>query len=179
MRINKRHPVIDRHLKEIRDKLKTQTINAIGKEYGIDKATMWRYAKIYKLKGADMRQALSIDWTPDMLRILRMKFARTFNADLAKQLRVSMRTLIRKARELQLYKEPDFLEKRRDIISKKMAREGQPDQRTPAQIEQVIKAGMNSRFAKGHKPVNVDYSKIWKTRRANEQKLKEALTNPY
>lgn len=178
MRINKRHPVIDRHLKEIREKLKTKTINAIGKEYGIDKATIWRYAKIYRLKGVDMRQALSIEWTPDMLRILKMKFAKTFNAELADQLRVSPRTLIRKARELQLVKEPDFLEKRRSTISK-MARAAQPEKRTPAQIEQVLKAGINSRFAKGHKPQGIDYSKVWATRRMNELKLKEALSNPY
>ncbi len=173
----KSHPVIDRNLKQIQVDLQTMTINQIGIKYKIDKCTMWRYAKIYKLKGVAMKKALSIEWTPKMLIVLKVKFSRTFNSELAKQLGVSVRTVIRKARELQLEKEPGFLDKRREIITQ-MAQAARPPA-TQRQIEQITKAGEPYRFKKGHKSTGIDYSKIWNTRRANEKKLKEALSNPY
>ena len=52
-----------------------------------------------------------------MIMILCNKFSNTFNRELAKELKVSMRSLIRKARELKLEKEPGFLEKNRKIIT--------------------------------------------------------------
>lgn len=58
-----------------------------------------------------------ITWTPEMIETLEAEFPTAYNRVLAKKLEVSMRTLIRKARELNIEKEPDFLEKRRDEIT--------------------------------------------------------------
>lgn len=57
-----------------------------------------------------------IVWTPDQLKLLRDYFPTMFNKPLAKWIGVSLRTMIRKARELGLEKKPGFLdERRRDI----------------------------------------------------------------
>lgn len=57
-----------------------------------------------------------IVWTDEQLKLLRTYFPTMFNRSLAKWIGVSMRTLIRKARELGLEKKPGFLEEmRRDI----------------------------------------------------------------
>lgn len=59
-----------------------------------------------------------IFWSEESLKILSQKFPVTFNRELAKEINVSMRTLIRKARELGLVKEPGFLDKHRATIAK-------------------------------------------------------------
>ena len=57
-----------------------------------------------------------IVWTDEQLKLLRTYFPIMFNQPLAKWIGVSMRTLIRKARELGLEKKPGFLqERKRDI----------------------------------------------------------------
>ena len=57
-----------------------------------------------------------IVWTDEQIKLLRSFFPTMFNRHLAKWLGVSVRTLIRKARELGLEKKPGFLEERkRDI----------------------------------------------------------------
>lgn len=59
-----------------------------------------------------------IVWTDEQLKLLRAYFPIMFNRPLAKQIGVSMRTLIRKARELGLEKKPGFLEERRRDIQR-------------------------------------------------------------
>lgn len=57
-----------------------------------------------------------IVWTDEQVKLLRSFFPTMFNRHLAKWVGVSVRTLIRKARELGLEKKPGFLEERkRDI----------------------------------------------------------------
>ena len=57
-----------------------------------------------------------IVWTPEQLKLLHEYFPTMFNKPLAKWIGVSLRTMIRKARELGLEKKPGFLnERRRDI----------------------------------------------------------------
>lgn len=63
------------------------------------------------------KKSYKINWSTDMIEILSKKFPISFNRELAKELNVSMRTLIRKARELKLEKEPGFLEKNRKTIT--------------------------------------------------------------
>lgn len=53
--------------------------------------------------------SVRIHWSPAMLDYLRRSYARTKNQDLADYLGVSMRTMIRKARELGLEKDPRWL----------------------------------------------------------------------
>lgn len=59
-----------------------------------------------------------IVWTDEQLMLLRRFFPIMFNRPLARWIGVSMRTLIRKARELGLEKKPGFLEERRRDISR-------------------------------------------------------------
>lgn len=61
-------------------------------------------------RGASCR----LDWSAPMLERLRRDFATTRNEDLAIDLGVSVRTLIRKARELGLAKSPAWIKRLRD-----------------------------------------------------------------
>jgi len=145
--------ILNENIQWIQFNLKHHTIFWIGNQLGIDKATMHRYAKMYGWKGRDMKEALSIEWTEKMLDTLKEKFSTTFNIVLAKEIGVSQRTLIRKARELKLEKEPDFLKKRRDIIGAMAhASRGRNDQAT---IDRITQAGIPYRFKKGNVPPKV------------------------
>lgn len=62
-----------------------------------------------------------IDWTPTMLQAVCERFPFEFSRDLAKELGVGWRILIRKARELRVEKEPDFCSKHRAEAVKKIA----------------------------------------------------------
>lgn len=75
--------------------------------------------KLFKaeLTGLAMKNRYRIEWDEQMVEILKDQFSTTFNRRLAEKLGVSMRTLIRKARELELDKEDDFLIKRRKEIT--------------------------------------------------------------
>lgn len=55
--------------------------------------------------------AKRIYWSGDMLSLLRREFATTLNEELAGMLGVSLRTMLRKAKELGLTKDPQWLAK--------------------------------------------------------------------
>ena len=97
------------------------------------------------------KQRYGITWTPQMLTMLRTLFPITFDTSLALCLRVSKRSLIRKARELGLEKEPGFLEKRRDEIR---ARQSAALKRSP-NVRTRFKKGEHrnpeGEFKKGHR----------------------------
>jgi hypothetical protein len=59
----------------------------------------------------------TINWTPVMIQKLKIEFPVRFNKELAKELGVGWRSLVRKAREMGVEKEPDFLENRRHVIT--------------------------------------------------------------
>jgi len=71
------------------------------------------------------RKGGKINWTLEMLEQLKQEFPTRYNRELATELGVSFRSLIRKARELGYEKEPGFLDKRRDEITR-MAMETHP-----------------------------------------------------
>ncbi len=58
-----------------------------------------------------------IIWTEAMIIALKEKYPFTYNKLLAKQIGVSWRSLVRKARELNIDKEDNFLDNRRDEIT--------------------------------------------------------------
>ncbi len=89
-----------------------------------------------------------IIWTEEMLKILSEKFATTYNKVLAKELNVSWRSLIRKARELGLEKEPNFLDKNRSEISK-MAVKAHPPHPFKGVKGWSVPNSENTRFEKG------------------------------
>jgi hypothetical protein len=57
----------------------------------------------------------TIVWTDDMINRLKEQFPIRFNKDLAKELGVSLRSLIRKAREHGIWKEDGFLKKNKNL----------------------------------------------------------------
>lgn len=58
-----------------------------------------------------------IAWTQEMIDLLISEFPYSYNKELAKKIGVSWRTLVRKARELGLEKEPGFMDKRINEIT--------------------------------------------------------------
>lgn len=97
------------------------------------------------------RRTAGIEWTDEMIDTITTKFATTFNRELADELGVSMRTMIRKARELGLEKEPGFLDKNRSEISK-MAKESRGSNPTKGQKGWSVPGGEKYRFKPGHVP---------------------------
>lgn len=96
-------------------------------------------------------KGIKVKWTNDMLEMLRNEFPISFNRDLTTKLGVSMRTLIRKARELNIDKEDMFLESRREQITE-LARKAHPGQPTKGQKGWSVPGGERYRFKKGHVP---------------------------
>jgi hypothetical protein len=86
-----------------------------------------------------------------MLETIKQKYSTEYNKVLAKQLGISWRTLVRKARELGLEKEPNFIEKRRADIVKMIAKVRKP---SPLQARKgfVVPNSEQYRFKKGHTP---------------------------
>jgi hypothetical protein len=84
------------------------------------------YGRIMEHKGNGMR----IYWSPQMLGYLSRHYSTTLNEELAGCLGVSMRTVIRKARELNLEKDPSWLaqiyEERRLMAQAEAKRRGYP-----------------------------------------------------
>ena len=90
-------------------------------------------------------------WTPSKIKIVTDFFPIMFNRPLAKWVGVSMRTLIRKARELGLEKEPGFLDRRREdineLVSEALKRTGFNNGR----FKKGVRNCPEWEFKKGHK----------------------------
>ncbi|WP_372775635.1 hypothetical protein [Mangrovibacterium sp.] len=63
-----------------------------------------------------MAKGIKTEWTEEMLHRMKFEFKYAYNKQLAIDLGVSWRTLVRKAREMGLEKEEGFLEKRKQHI---------------------------------------------------------------
>lgn len=97
------------------------------------------------------KRRFKIDWTPQMVEELTRRFPTDFNKDIAKDLGVSWRSLVRKARELGLEKEDKFLDKKRGEIVKLILK---VRKQNPTQTGKgfVIPNSEQYRFKKGHTP---------------------------
>lgn len=71
--------------------------------------------------GPRRKQGIKITWTPGMIEKLKTEFPIRFNKDLASELGVGWRTLLRKARELKLEKVPGFIDNNRREIVRRIA----------------------------------------------------------
>lgn len=93
---------------------------------------------------------LATNWTEEMLERLLKEFPVRFNKELAKDLKVGWRTVVRKARELGIDKEPGFLDKRRVEITEMVAiaKENKPDWYVP---HKESKGFIANRFKKGER----------------------------
>ena len=97
------------------------------------------------------RNHTKITWTDAMLAELTILFPITFNKELARKMGISPRSLIRKARELCLEKEPGFLESRRSEIAT-MATEAHPPHPHKGQKGWCVPNSEQTRFKKGDVP---------------------------
>lgn len=68
------------------------------------------------------KQGIPIVWTPGMIEELIHRFPIHFNKDIAKDLGISWRSVVRKARELGLEKNADFFDKNRPEMVKRILR---------------------------------------------------------
>jgi hypothetical protein len=89
-------------------------------------------------------------WTPQMLKLLTTYFPTMFNKPLAKWIGVSLRTMLRKARELGLEKQEGFLDKRRKEINR-MAGEALKKVDNPARFKKGERFCPEYEFKKGHR----------------------------
>jgi len=123
------------------------------------------------------------DWTPRKLMLIRNFFPTMFNKPLAKWLGVSMRTLIRKARELGLEKAPGFLETRRADIGQLISdglRRSTVDM--PTRFRKGERNNPAGEFRKGHVESEETKAKrsaaikaAWKVRRRREELKKNGI----
>lgn len=89
---------------------------------------------------------LGIQWTPQMEKMVRDFYPIMFSKPLAKWIGVSHRSLIRKARELGVEKQPGFLDKKRDEISRMAGCKGG----NSGSFKKGSLAGKETRFKPGH-----------------------------
>lgn len=159
------------------ENLQDQTAFWLSKQLKVNKSAMYRYLKANNLKAMPMKDALSVRWTGKMITKLRNEYPKEFTKELAERLGVSPRTVIRKARELGICKEEDFLTKNRKRITEKAVAAHPPTTKEVIEAN-LINGGKKTRFKKGNHPKS-NSKKVWQTRRLNEQKLQYLLKHPY
>jgi len=96
-------------------------------------------------------KGIKTEWTEEMLLVLKTDFSISYNRELASRLGISVRTLIRKARELGIEKEGGFLEQRRSEITE-MATKAHPPNKMKGVKGWCVVGGEKHRFQKGHIP---------------------------
>ncbi|MEO9257387.1 MAG: hypothetical protein ABI207_03335 [Crocinitomicaceae bacterium] len=115
-------------------------------------------------------------WSTEMIEKLVTEFPIRFSREIGKDLGLSLRTIVRKARELNLEKEPDFLDIRREQITELCVKNRSPN---PSKGDKTfrIPGAEKNQFKKGEPRPNVDYGKVIKTR--NETIKRERLRIKY
>ena len=123
-----------KELEKLRREYPVRKAEDIAADLGRDIRAVYVKAARLGLKKA----SYGLVWTPQMLTMLKALFAITFDDSLARCLGVSKRSLIRKARELGLEKEPGFIEKRQNEINRRISESAKRSTKT------------RTRFKKGH-----------------------------
>lgn len=129
-------------------------------------------AELYLPKKRKRAYRPKIIWTDKMLYMLRKEFPFQYNKVLAKKLSISWRSLVRKARELGVDKEPDFLDKRRDEITA-MVIKANPQQPTKGQKGFVIPNSEKYRFKPGNISSMKDPRVVKKARMSRNKTIAE------
>jgi hypothetical protein len=127
-----------------------------------------------------MAKGIKIHWTPEMINQVKLEFPYRFNRELSHDLGISPRSLIRKARELGLDKEPGFLDKNRSIITE-MAIKAHPGQPTKGLKGWSVPNSEATRFQPGNiSPMTIDRTLVDKCHKSrNETIRKEKLRLKY
>lgn len=111
-----------------------------------------------------MAKGRKTNWTPEMDEKIIKEFPIRFTREIANELKLGLRTIIRRARELGVDKEENFLEKRRDKISR-MAQLSRPENPTKGDSSFRIPGGEKHQFKKGHVPNPEIVAKALKSRK--------------
>jgi hypothetical protein len=117
-----------------------------------------------------------IKWTEEMVQKLISDFPNRITIDIAKEIGVSLRTAIRKARELGIEKKEGFLDEFRTEITKRAQNNKAPNP-NKGNKDFRIPGGENFQFQPGHKPINQNYELIRQKR--NETIKREKLRLKY
>lgn len=123
-----------------------------------------------------MSKGRKISWTAEMLETLKTDFPVRFNKELAAELGVGWRTLIRKARELGIEKEVDFLDKNRSKITE-MGAKAHPEHPMKGVKGWCVPNSEKTRFKPGNVPPVISSEQRSETR--NETIRKERLRIKY
>ena len=92
-----------------------------------------------------------ITWTPEMEDKVRREFPHRISIDICKEMGVSLRSIIRKARELGIDKEPGFLETNRKEIQSRATKGLKSTSKTGGRFRKGEHAGLEYEFKPGHK----------------------------
>lgn len=151
-----------------------------------------RYHPAYDRIMEHQGYALRIYWSTSMLDYLRKHYPTTLNEELAGCLGVSQRTMIRKARELGLEKDPEWLaavwDERRQlahVISKRKgypggfkkgeranpAGEFKPGRKPSAEETAKRTESMRQWYKRNRKAASDKALKAWETRRSKQKEL--------
>lgn len=120
------------------------------------------------------------DWNPEMIKKIINDFPCRFSRDIAHELDISIRTVIRKARELGIEKEPGFLERNAPEIQKRAVK-AHPPHPKKGQRGWAVPNSEHTRFRKGNISVMAtDRDVVEKVRgKRNETIRKEKLRLKY
>lgn len=120
------------------------------------------------------------NWTAEMVDKLSAEFPNRFSRDIGNDLGISIRTVIRKAREMGLEKENDFLEKNREEISNR-AQIARPENPTKGLKGWSVPNSEAYRFKKGNVPPNKNNPELVErsARTRNETIRKERMRIKY
>ena len=130
----------------LRDEWNWHTIQQIADDLG----RSYQATAVKASKMGLKKDHYGIVWTPEQLKLLRDHFPTMFNGPLAAWIGVSVRTMIRKARELGLEKRPGFLEDRRRDIQQ-LAREAlRRSGKTGGRFQKGIRNNPAGEFKPGH-----------------------------
>lgn len=126
------------------------------------------------------KQGVKIIWTPEMLEVLTRRFPHEFNKDIAKDLGMGWRSVVRKARELGLSKQEGFHE----ITGKERGRRAHAVRKhNPAQQGRgfIIPGSEAFRFQKGNVPPQVGNPELVERihRKRNELIARERIRMKY
>ena len=119
-------------------------------------------------------KGLKTEWTPGMIEQLQNEFSTRFSRDIGKEMNISIRTVIRKARELGLEKQDGFLETNKMAISA-LAQAAKSPNPNKGNKEFRILGGEKHQFVLGQERYPVDYTKIHNNRNETIRKEKQRL----
>lgn len=106
-------------------------------------------------------KGLKTTWTTEMETDLIRLFPLNYNKDVAAHFNLSMRTIIRKARELRLSKEDNFFELRKNEIIEMAVKNRRPN-RTKGIKGWFVPGGEKTRYKKGNIPATATDAELVK-----------------